>query len=155
MEKELTTLLGQVETAKVNTVEEFKASQTFIDSYAIYYDSEFEDCLKQVKSIYPTLDLSKITMDKPLPSTLTGDTTLRKVMTLLSQSLPLRMMASSLHSLLSTLLFLLSSHPLSLQMWRTLLLKIKMPRPIRTLLPLSIFFFKQLYCILDLTFKQC
>lgn len=78
MEKELTTLLGQVETAKVNTVEEFKASQTFIDSYAIYYDSEFEDCLKQVKSIYPTLDLSKITMDKPLPSTLTGDTTLRE-----------------------------------------------------------------------------
>ena len=78
MEKELTTLLGQMETAKVNTVEEFKASQTFIDSYAIYYDSEFEDYLKQVKSIYPTLDLSKITMDEPLPSTLTGDTTLRE-----------------------------------------------------------------------------
>lgn len=64
--------------AKVNIVEEFKASQTFIDSCAVYYGSEFEDCLKQVKSIYPTLDLSKVTMDEPLLSTLAGDTTLRE-----------------------------------------------------------------------------
>ena len=40
----------------------------------VYYGDEFEDCLKQVKSIYPHLDLSKVTMDDPLPSTFAGDT---------------------------------------------------------------------------------
>ena len=55
MEKELTALLGKVETAKANTVTEFKTSQPFIDSYAIYYGEGFEDCLKQVKSVYPHL----------------------------------------------------------------------------------------------------
>ena len=32
MEKELTALLGQVETAKADAVKEFRASQTFIDA---------------------------------------------------------------------------------------------------------------------------
>ena len=41
---------------------------------AVYYGDEFKDCLKQVKSIYPHLDLSKVTMDDPLPSTLADDT---------------------------------------------------------------------------------
>ena len=31
----------------------------------------FEDCLKQVKSNYPDLDLAKVSMDAPLPITLT------------------------------------------------------------------------------------
>ena len=53
---------------------EFKASQPFIDSCVIYYGDGFEDCLKQVKFIYPHLDLSKVTMDDPLPSTPIGDT---------------------------------------------------------------------------------
>lgn len=75
MEKELTTLLGQVEMARADVVNEFKASQPFIDSCAIYYGDGFEDCLKQVKFVYRNLDLSKITMDDPLPSTLVGDTT--------------------------------------------------------------------------------
>ncbi|KAK9996438.1 hypothetical protein SO802_021124 [Lithocarpus litseifolius] len=44
-EKELTALLGQVETAKVDAVTEFKASQSFIDSCAEYYSDGFEDCL--------------------------------------------------------------------------------------------------------------
>ena len=57
-------------------MKEFKASQPFIDSYAIYYGDRFEDCLKQVKSIYLHLDLSKVTMDDPLQSTLAGDTIL-------------------------------------------------------------------------------
>ena len=34
----------------------------------------FEDCLKQVKSNYPDLDLAKVSMDAPLPSTPAGDT---------------------------------------------------------------------------------
>jgi len=46
VEKELTTLLGQVETAKADAKKEFKDSQPFIDSYAIYYGDGFENCLK-------------------------------------------------------------------------------------------------------------
>ena len=74
VEKELATFLGQVETARVDAVQEFKASQPFIDSYTIYYGDGFEDCLKQVKSIYPHLDLSKVTMDDPPLLTPTSDT---------------------------------------------------------------------------------
>ena len=74
-EKELATLLGQVETAKSDAMKEFRASQTFIDSYAEYYGDGFEDCLKQVKSLYPHLDLSKVSMDDPVLSTLAGDAT--------------------------------------------------------------------------------
>ena len=55
-------------------MKEFKASQPFIDSCVVYYGDGFEDCLKQVKSIYPNLDLSKVTMDDPLPSTPVDDT---------------------------------------------------------------------------------
>ena len=43
MEKELTALLGQVEMARANAVTEFKASQPFIDSCAVYYRDGFED----------------------------------------------------------------------------------------------------------------
>lgn len=78
MEKELAALLGQVETAKADAVKEFRVSQTFVDSCAEYCGGGFEDCLKQVKSIYPHLDFSKVSMDDPLPSTPTGDTTLEE-----------------------------------------------------------------------------
>ena len=71
-------LLSQVETAKADAVKEFRASQTFIDSCAEYYGNGFEDCLKQVKSVYPHLDLSKVSMDDPLPSTPAGDVTLEE-----------------------------------------------------------------------------
>lgn len=74
VEKELTALLGQVETAKDDAMKEFRASQAFIDSCAKYYGDGFEDYLKQVKSLYPHLDFSKVSMDDPLPSTLAGDT---------------------------------------------------------------------------------
>ena len=74
VEKELAAFLRQVEMARVDIVKEFKASQPFIDSYAIYYGDGFEDCLKQVKCIYPHLDLSKVTMDDPLLLTTTSDT---------------------------------------------------------------------------------
>ena len=67
-------LYRQVETVKANAITEFKASQPFIDACAVYYGDRFKDCLKQVKSVYPHLDLSKVTMDDPLPSTPTGDT---------------------------------------------------------------------------------
>ena len=55
--------------AKVDTIAEFKASQPFIDAWAVYYGGGFEDCLKQVRSIYPNLDLFKVTMDDPMQTT--------------------------------------------------------------------------------------
>jgi len=74
LEKELTAFCGQVETARADAITEFKTSQPFIDACAIYYGDGFEDCLNQVKSVYPYLDLSKVTMDDPLSSTLASDT---------------------------------------------------------------------------------
>ena len=47
VEKELTTLLRQVEAARADVVKEFKDSQPFIDSY-VYYANRFKGCLKQV-----------------------------------------------------------------------------------------------------------
>ena len=69
MEKELTALCGQVELVRADTIIEFKALQPFIDTCVVYYGDRFEDCLKQVKSDYPHLDLSKVTMNDALPST--------------------------------------------------------------------------------------
>ena len=50
-----------------------KESQAFIDSCTEYHGVGFEDCLKQVKSNYPHLDLVKVSMDDPLPTTPAGD----------------------------------------------------------------------------------
>ena len=69
LEAKLMAICGQVETARADAITEFKASQPFIDTCAIYYGDGFEDCLKQVKSIYLNLDLSKVTMDDPLLTT--------------------------------------------------------------------------------------
>ena len=56
--------LGQrVQTAETNAVRDFKVLQLFIDSYAEYYGTGFDNCLKQVASAFPELDLSGITMD--------------------------------------------------------------------------------------------
>ena len=74
LEEELTTLCKQVEKVGTNAVQEFKASQSFIDSYAEYYGTRFDDCLKQVASSFPQLDLFGITMDDPMPTTPAGDT---------------------------------------------------------------------------------
>ena len=71
-------LLSQVEMAKANVVKEFRASQTFVDYCAKYYGNGFKDCLKQVKSVYPHLDLSKVSMNAPLPSTPASDATLEE-----------------------------------------------------------------------------
>ena len=62
-----------MEKAGADAVKEFKASQSFINSCVEYYVSGFEDCLKQVVSSYPDLDLFGITMDDPMPSTPAGD----------------------------------------------------------------------------------
>ena len=69
----MTTLLGQVETPMGDAIKEFKESQAYIDSCAEYYGVGFEDCLKQVNSNYPHLDLVKVSMDDPLPTTPAGN----------------------------------------------------------------------------------
>ena len=74
MQGELLTLREQVEKVGANVVMEFKTSQSFIDSCVEYYDTGFEDCLKQVAPSFLDLDLFGITMDDPVPSTLVGDT---------------------------------------------------------------------------------
>ena len=68
----MTTLYEQTKKAKADAVVDFKASQSFIDACAFYYDEGFDDCLKQVRSVYPDLDLSKISMDDPVPTIPTG-----------------------------------------------------------------------------------
>ena len=78
LEVELTTIYGQVEMARADTIIEFKASQPFIDACVIYYGDGFEDYLKQVRSVYPNLDLSKISMDDPLLTTPVGGDTVNE-----------------------------------------------------------------------------
>ena len=60
---EVTVLEQRLQTAGVDAVHDFKASQSFIDSCAGYYGTGFDDCLKQVALAFPELDLSGITMD--------------------------------------------------------------------------------------------
>lgn len=69
---ELSTLRDQMGKAKTDTMEEFRNSQTFIDACSIYLSDKLKDCLKQVGSVYPNLDLSMITLDDLVPTTLGG-----------------------------------------------------------------------------------
>ena len=58
------TNLGQrVQMAGADAVQDFKVTQSFIDSCAKYDGTWFDDYLKQVASVFPKLDLSGITMD--------------------------------------------------------------------------------------------
>ena len=66
---EVTALREKVETVKTDAIQKFKTSQSFIDSYADYYGTGFDDCLKQVASAFPELDLFGISMDAPEPVT--------------------------------------------------------------------------------------
>ena len=80
-------LCGQVEMTGADVVTNFKALPLFTDACAVYYGDGFEDCLKQVRSVFPSLDLSKVTMDDPLLMTPTGGSTVSEgPTTLLSQS---------------------------------------------------------------------
>ena len=69
LQEEVTALREKVETAGTNTVQKFKTSQSFIVSCADYYGTGFDDCLKQVASAFPELDLFGISMDAPEPLT--------------------------------------------------------------------------------------
>ena len=69
------TLHEQTKKAKADAVVEFQASQSFIDVCAIYYGEGFDDCLKQVRSVYPDLDFSKTFIDDPVPMIFVGSDT--------------------------------------------------------------------------------
>ena len=69
LQEEVTTLREKAEMAGTDAVQKFKTSQSFIDSCADYYSTGFDDCLKQVVSAFPELDLSGISMDVPEPAT--------------------------------------------------------------------------------------
>ena len=66
----------KAETVGTDAIQRFKTSQSFIDSCADYYGIGFDDCLKQVASAFPELDLSSISMDAPEPVTPTRDVTI-------------------------------------------------------------------------------
>ena len=63
----------KAETAGTDAVQKFKTLQSFIDSCANYYGTGFDDCLKQVASAFPELDLSSISIDAPEPMMLARD----------------------------------------------------------------------------------
>ena len=71
----MTALREKAETTGTDAVKKFKTSQSFIDSCADYYGTSFDDCLNQVASTFPELDLSGISMDAPEPVTLARDVT--------------------------------------------------------------------------------
>ena len=71
LQEEVTALGEKLQTAGADAIRDFKVSQSFFDSCGEYYGTGFEDCLQQVASAYPELDLSGITMDD-------GDDSLRQ-----------------------------------------------------------------------------
>ena len=71
LQGEVTTLGEKLQTAEADAIRDFKVSQSFFNSCGEYYGTGFEDCLQQVASAYPELDLSGITMDD-------GDDSLRQ-----------------------------------------------------------------------------
>ena len=79
----------KAETVGADAVQKFKASQSFIDSCADYYGTGFDDCLKQVASNFPELDLSGISMDASEPVTPTKDIATDDDVVLESQPSPL------------------------------------------------------------------
>nr|POE52703.1 hypothetical protein CFP56_17656 [Quercus suber] len=75
---ELLTFREQMDKAKADTVMKFRASQNFIDACGVYYGDRFDDYLKQVGFIYPDLDLSKFTLNDPVPTTPRGGDTVNE-----------------------------------------------------------------------------
>ena len=63
LQGEVTALGEKLQTAETDAIRDFKVSQSFIDSCAQYYGTGFDDCLRQVASAFPELDLFGITMD--------------------------------------------------------------------------------------------
>ena len=91
----MTALQEKVETAGTDVVQKFKTSQSFIDSCADYYGTRFDNCLKQVASAFPELELSRISMDAPEPMTPTRNIVTDMMMASQSPSLRPRLTTAS------------------------------------------------------------
>lgn len=63
LKTELAAFYEEMEKAKVDTVAGFQTSQPYYDEYGVYYGNRSNDCLKQVASVYPNLDLSQVVID--------------------------------------------------------------------------------------------
>ena len=70
---ELAAICEQMDKAKADAMAAFRILQPFFDKCGVYYGDEFEDCLKQVVALYLNQDLSQVSIDDTVPSTL-GDT---------------------------------------------------------------------------------
>ena len=70
LQEEVMALRKKVEATGTDAVQQFKMSQSFIDSCADYYSTGFDNCLRKVTSTFSKLDLSRISMDAPEPMTL-------------------------------------------------------------------------------------
>lgn len=69
LKTELAAFCEEMEKAKVDTVAGFRTSQPYYDEYGVYYGNRSNDCLKQVASVYPDLDLSQVVIDDTVPPT--------------------------------------------------------------------------------------
>ena len=62
-EGEISQLREQVCQAKENKTIEFRNSNDFLTKLSDCYDDKFQECLCQVKALYPNLDVSQVSLD--------------------------------------------------------------------------------------------
>ena len=68
LQEEVTDLGQKLQTAGADAIRDFKASQSFIDSYAGYYGTGFDDCLRQVASAFPDRKSTRLNSSHSSPS---------------------------------------------------------------------------------------
>ena len=85
---ELAVICEQMDKAKADAMTAFRILQPFFDECGVYYGDGFEDFLKQVAALYLNQDLSQVSIDDTVPSTLGVPTQL--VMRLTTSSTLLR-----------------------------------------------------------------
>ena len=69
---ELAVICEQMDKAKADAMTAFRILQPFFDECGVYYGDGFEDFLKQVAAFYLNQDLSQVSIDDTVPSTLGG-----------------------------------------------------------------------------------
>ena len=62
-EGEISTLREQVCQAKEDGKTEFRNFDGFLTELNDYYDNGFQECLRQVKTLYPDLDVLQVSLD--------------------------------------------------------------------------------------------
>ena len=62
-EGEITTLREQVRHAKADGKAEFRDTDGFLKELSNWYSDGFDECLNQVKALYPDLNVSQVSLD--------------------------------------------------------------------------------------------